>query len=99
MCCSVTKRRTFVLAPAPTRLVGTKSKHGDLFFMANHRELEKQRAFALDKADGIIRVAENAGRQLTEAEQLEIDSSMAAVNALTPQINERKRLSTMQQFF
>ena len=58
-------------------------------------ELRKQREFALNKADSIVKAAENARRPLTDNEDLEIASSMAAVNALNPQIKKLEGSNTL----
>ena len=56
--------------------------------MADIFALRAQREHSLAKADSLLKAAENARRQLTSTEQLEIDSCMAAVNALNPQIKK-----------
>lgn len=61
-------------------------------------ELKKQRAFAQNKADSILRAAESANRELTETESSEIDTAMAAVTAITPQIAKIESRNTVQQF-
>lgn len=62
-------------------------------------ELRKQRQFALDKADSLVRAAENARREPTENEALEIASCMSAVNALNPQIKKLESNNTLSGQF
>lgn len=49
-------------------------------------ELKRQREAALNKADAITSAAETAKRELTAAEQQDLDICMSAINALNPQI-------------
>jgi HK97 family phage major capsid protein len=60
-------------------------------------EMKKQHAFALNKADSILKAAESAGRELTEAEQMEVDTAMAATERLSPQIKKIERLNTLSK--
>ena len=65
--------------------------------MANLFEMKKQRAHALNKAESILKAAESASRELTSIESLDVDTAMAAVKALDPQINKIERQNTLQQ--
>jgi HK97 family phage major capsid protein len=58
-------------------------------------EFMQQHKYALDKAENIIRTAEAAGRNLTASEQLDYDTSMAAVHALAPKIQEHRAQNTI----
>jgi HK97 family phage major capsid protein len=60
-------------------------------------EIKKQRQHALNKADSIMRAAEAANRKPTDAEQLELDTCMAAVDAYNPQIAKIERNNTIFQ--
>jgi HK97 family phage major capsid protein len=62
-------------------------------------ELRSQREHALAKADNILKVAENARRALTKDEQLDLDTSMAAVNALSPRIKALENQNTILKQF
>jgi HK97 family phage major capsid protein len=61
--------------------------------------LRRQHNHALNKAESILRGAETAGRELTKDEQLDIDTAMAAANALQPQLKEAERRSTIRAHF
>jgi HK97 family phage major capsid protein len=63
----------------------------------NLQELIKQRAFAQNKAESIVKAAEDAGRQLTEAEASEFNTAMAAVQSLGPEIKKRERQNSIRQ--
>jgi HK97 family phage major capsid protein len=67
--------------------------------MADIFALRAQRKFALDKADSIVKASENARRELTSAESTEVDSCMAAVNALNPQIKKLESQNTIFKQF
>src|SRR5579872_1198952 len=67
--------------------------------MANLFQMKKDRAFALNKAEGIVRAAESANRELTEVEEAEYNTSMAAVAALDPQIIKMERKGTLRRQF
>ena len=54
--------------------------------MADLFALRAQREHALNKADALVRAAENARRELTQTEALEVESCMTAVKSLNPQI-------------
>jgi HK97 family phage major capsid protein len=58
-------------------------------------DLKKQREHALAKAEGIVGAAEREHRILTAAESLDIDTNMAAVNALNPKIALIERQNTI----
>jgi HK97 family phage major capsid protein len=62
-------------------------------------ELRKQHAFALNKAESILNKAQLEGRELTPEEGREIDVYTAAANALSPQIKERQKNSSVGAFF
>lgn len=64
--------------------------------MLNLFQLKKDRAFALNKAESIIKAAESANRQLTEMEEQEYNTAMAAVEKLSPQIAKMERQSTLR---
>jgi HK97 family phage major capsid protein len=61
--------------------------------------LRRQHNHALTKAESILRGAETAGRELTRDEQLDIDTAMAAANALEPQLRDAERRSTIRAHF
>ena len=65
--------------------------------MANLMDLKKQHAFALQKAENLINAAENAGREMTEAEEQEYNTAIAAVRALKPQIDKAARINTLHK--
>src|SRR5579859_6397367 len=65
--------------------------------MATYFELRQQHAFALNKAESIVRASETAGRDMTEAEEKDYNLAMSAVNALAPQIAKVQRRNTIQQ--
>ena len=58
-------------------------------------ELKQQHHAAISKAESIIAAAENAGRALTPAEDLDIDSAMAEAQALAPQISTIQKRNTL----
>jgi HK97 family phage major capsid protein len=60
-------------------------------------ELKQQHTHALNKADSILRAAETAGRELTDAESMDVDMCMAAVNTLKPQIAEIESKNTLSK--
>jgi HK97 family phage major capsid protein len=68
-------------------------KNGDIEM--NLFELKKQRQHALDKADSIIQAAENAGRELTAAENLDVETALTAAKALNPQIAAIEKKNTI----
>src|SRR5690242_7402487 len=63
--------------------------------MATLFEMKKQRQHALDKAESLVQAAENAHREMTDAETLDYDTAMAAVNALSPQIKSVEGQNTI----
>lgn len=65
--------------------------------MANLFELKKQKAFALAKAESLLSAAENASREMTDAEAAEYQVAMSAVNALSPEIGKKERQNTLQK--
>lgn len=67
--------------------------------MLNLFELKKQHHHALAKAEGILTAAESAGRQLSDAEALDVDTCMAAAKALKPQIDELESKNTIRAMF
>lgn len=62
-------------------------------------ELKKQHRHALAKAEGILSAAESAGRELTDAEAMDIDTCMAAASALKPQIETIESQNTIRSVF
>lgn len=62
-------------------------------------ELKKQREHALAKADSIVRAAETAKRAFTADEQLDIDTCIAAANALNPRIAELEKNNSIRKMF
>ena len=60
-------------------------------------DLKRQRAHALNKADSIVAASERENRDLTAAEALDVDTAMAAVHALTPQIQSIEKQNTIRQ--
>jgi HK97 family phage major capsid protein len=65
----------------------------------NYFELKQQHAHALAKADSILAVAENAKRDLTTAEQSDVDMAMLTVKTLTPQIEAIQSKNTLSDVF
>jgi len=65
--------------------------------MANLFELKKDRAFALKKAENLTQAAENANRNLTDAEEQEFSVALAAANNLGEQIAKIERQSTLRK--
>src|ERR1051326_6738021 len=57
------------------------------------QELKRQHGFALNKAEQLVNLSET--RTLTENEQNELDTALAAVNSLTPQIKKIERNNTI----
>jgi HK97 family phage major capsid protein len=76
---------------------GTPGISSKGFFMATIFELKQQQKHALDKAENIIRTAETEGRDMTKAEQLDYDTSMAAYSAITPQVREFEARNTIRK--
>ncbi len=64
--------------------------------MSKFFDLKKQHAYALNKAEGIVKAAEDAGRELTANEQMDFDTSMSAAKALAPQIKSIESKNTFQ---
>ena len=64
--------------------------------MANIFEMKKSHAHALATAESIIKVAEDAHRDLTPAEAMDVDTAMTAVRALAPQIKEWEGKNTLR---
>ena len=62
-------------------------------------ELKQQRQHCLNKADSILKAAENAHRELTTAESLDVDAAMVAVNALNPRIAAIESKNTLIKAF
>lgn len=61
--------------------------------------MKQQRAHALNKADAILKLAENAKRELTASEQQDVDICMTTVGALTPQIQQIESKNTLAPLF
>lgn len=59
-------------------------------------QLKKDRQFALNKAESIVAATEKENRQMTEGEEQEYHTAMAAVEALSPQIAKMERNSTLR---
>lgn len=59
-------------------------------------QAKKDRAFALNKADSIVKAAESANRKLTETEEQEFNTAMAAAESLRQQIAKMERHSTLR---
>jgi HK97 family phage major capsid protein len=62
-------------------------------------ELKKQREAALVKADAILKAAEESKRKLTDAENEQLNTTMAEVNTLTPQIATIESVNTIRAQF
>jgi HK97 family phage major capsid protein len=62
-------------------------------------DLKQQHTHALNKADSILRAAETAGRELTDAESMDVDMAMSAANALKPQIAAIESKNTLRSQF
>jgi HK97 family phage major capsid protein len=58
-------------------------------------EMKAQRQHALNKADAILKAAETAGRELTKEEALDVDTAMAAIKGLDPQISAIESKNTI----
>jgi HK97 family phage major capsid protein len=67
--------------------------------MANLFDMKKQRHHALNKADGILKLAENANRELTASEQQDVDVCMTTVHALNPKIELIESKNTLAPLF
>lgn len=62
-------------------------------------DLKSQHHHALNKAESIVKVAENAGREMTATEALDFDTAMTAVRALAPKIAASEKVNTLTRFF
>jgi HK97 family phage major capsid protein len=62
-------------------------------------ELKQQHTHALNKADTILRAAETGGRELTDAESMDVDMAMRDANALKPQIAAIESNNTLRSQF
>jgi HK97 family phage major capsid protein len=62
-------------------------------------DLKQLHAQALNKADSILRAAESAGRELTDAESMDVDTCMAAVASLKPQIDASESQNSIRKMF
>jgi HK97 family phage major capsid protein len=58
-------------------------------------DLRRQRDYAMNKADSIVGAAERANRELTETESTEVETCMAAVKTLNPQIKSLEKKNTI----
>src|SRR5277367_4360759 len=67
--------------------------------MADIFALRAQREHALNKADSIVKQADNARRQMTTEESIEVDSCMTAVTALNNQIKKIEGQNTILKQF
>ena len=65
--------------------------------MANLFQLKKDCAFALNKAESIVKAAESENRELTASEQSEYGIAMAAVEKLQPQIKKIESVNTLSR--
>lgn len=65
--------------------------------MARLIELRQQRQFSLDKADSLLKSAENAKRELTPHENMEVEAAMVAVKALNHQIAGIEKANTINK--
>jgi HK97 family phage major capsid protein len=61
------------------------------------QEMLRQRSFALNKAEAIVRAAESEHRQLSDSELMEHDTALAAVASLNPQIAKIEKQNTIRQ--
>jgi HK97 family phage major capsid protein len=61
--------------------------------------LKKERATALNKAEVILKSAETAGRDLTAAENGDIEAAMTVVRALEPRIKQLESHSTIHKVY
>jgi HK97 family phage major capsid protein len=62
-------------------------------------DLKQQHKHALDKADGIVRTAEAAGRQLTSTEDADFRMSMKAADSLQTEIKVLEKKNTLISAF
>jgi HK97 family phage major capsid protein len=62
----------------------------------NLMQLKADLAHASNKAESLLKASETAGRDMTAAEDSDFNMAMAAVNALTAQIQRKERLSTQR---
>ena len=83
--------------PEPSVIRATAQKYGAV--MPNLFELKQQRAHALAKADSLLSLSENAKRDLTSAEQSDVDNAMLVVKTLTPQIDSIESKNTLSGVF
>lgn len=58
-------------------------------------ELKAQQKHALTKAEAVMQAAADAGREMTQAEQLEYNTNMAAYEALAPKLRELQAKNTI----
>jgi HK97 family phage major capsid protein len=65
----------------------------------NYFELRKAHTHALNKADTIMALAENGKRELTTAEQSDIDQCLLTVKVLGPQIDALKAKNSLSDVF
>ncbi|MGA9070906.1 MAG: phage major capsid protein [Terracidiphilus sp.] len=65
----------------------------------NYFEMRKAHAHALDKAETIMTLAENAKRPLTAEEQADVDQCMLTSKILTPQIQALQAKNTLATAF
>lgn len=60
-------------------------------------QMKRDHAFALKKAESILQAAENAKRDLTDSEESEVNTAVAAANNLGTQIAKIERQSTIRK--
>jgi HK97 family phage major capsid protein len=60
-------------------------------------EMKQDRAFALAKAENLLKAADSANREMTAQETQEYEMAVNAVNALTPQIARIEKQNTLMQ--
>lgn len=62
-------------------------------------DMREQHQHAARKAESILKVAEDAGREMTAAENNDFQMAMNAAKALAPKIAASEKVNTLSQFF
>src|ERR1700691_3006207 len=65
----------------------------------NYFEMKKAHTHALNKAETIITLAENGHREMTAAEQADVDQCLLTTKVLSPQIAALKSKNSLQGVF
>ncbi len=62
-------------------------------------DMREQHQHATRKAESILKTAEDAGREMTAAENNDFQMAMNAATALAPKIAASEEVNTLSQFF